>query len=142
MSETKTKSQSIREYASKNPASKAKDIAAALNKSGVQVTQAHVSSVLSSNKSKTKTSKRSTVPDAVVDDVFTAIKIVNTAQEQETTVEDFVASLDLSWDSLEDITSMKQLKDLKSRKSYGSFVERYGKSNAIKLLLKVKKRME
>lgn len=136
------KSNEIRNYAKAHPEAKARDIADALGKKGVEVTPAFVSAILSKSKNKNGKAPRTTVPDAVVDDVFTAIEIVNKAQEQEVTLEEFVDSLDLNWASLDEITSMKQLKDLKSRQAYGAFKDRYGKANAVKLLKKVKDRLD
>ena len=142
MSDKPNKSAAIRSYAEAHPAAKSKSISAALAKDGLEVTPAFVSTILSKSKKKNGKASRTTVPDAVVDDVFTAIEIVNKAQEQEVTLEEFVDSLDLNWEALDDITSMKQLKDLKSRQAYGSFKDRYGKANAVKLLTKVKKRLD
>lgn len=135
----KSKSDQIREYAAANADAKPKAIAAAL---GNGITAQYVSTILNKAKSAGKKAPRTTVPDAVVDDVFTAIEIVNKAQEQEVTLEEFVDSLDLNWASLDEITSMKQLKDLKARQAYGAFKDRYGKANAVKLLTKVKKRLD
>lgn len=142
MPDKPNKSAEIRAYAAANPEAKARAIADALNGKGLEVTPAFVSAILSKGKNKNGKAPRTTVPDAVVDDVFTAIEIVNKAQEQEVTLEEFVDSLDLKWASLDDITSMKQLKDLKSRRTYGAFKDRYGKANAVKLLKKVKAKLD
>lgn len=142
MPDKPNKSAEIRAYAAANPEAKGRAIVEALKARGIEVTPAFVSAILSKGKNKNGKAPRTTVPDAVVDDVFTAIEIVNKAQEQEVTLEEFVDSLDLNWSSLDDITSMKQLKDLKSRQAYGAFKERYGKANAVKLLKKIKGRLD
>lgn len=135
----KSKSEKIRQYAADNPDAKPKDIAEAL---GHGFKAQYVSTILNKDKSggKVKT-RRSTVPSVVVDDVFTAMAIVNKADEQDVTLKQFVDSLQIGWSVLEGITSMKELKELKERKGYGAFVERYGKANALKLLENVKKKM-
>ncbi|GIW98076.1 MAG: hypothetical protein KatS3mg111_1409 [Pirellulaceae bacterium] len=69
-----------------------------------------------------------------VEDILIARAMIEEAKAQGKSLEEFVDSIQLSWDVLDNISSMRELKDLQARKRFGSLVERYGRTNTLKLL--------
>lgn len=67
----------------------------------------------------------------VIKDFLTMLKLLDEAKQQEVTIEEFVDSIKINWDVLENVTTIKELKDLKSRKVFGSLIDKYGAAEVI-----------
>ena len=137
MPEKINKSKLIREAFAANPEATPQEIADSL---GDGFTAAYVQTIISKEKNK-GTKAKSSLASKDVDDVLMAMEICEQAKEQEVTIEKFVDSLKISWAVLDDISTVKELKDLKARKPYGKFVEKHGKTEAIRILRLVQKKV-
>ena len=137
MTDRINKTQLIRDAIAASPEASAQEIASSV---GHGVTAAYVTTIKSKDKNK-DAKKKSGLGSKDVDDVLMAMEICEQAKEQEVTIEKFVDSLKISWAVLDDISTIKELKDLKARKPYGAFVEKHGKAEAIRILRLVQKKV-
>lgn len=72
-----------------------------------------------------------------INDFLTILKLVDAAAEQEASVEEFVGSIKLNWDVIDNINSMKELKDLRSRKAFGALIDKFGPNEVISCAKKI-----
>jgi len=105
---------------------------------GAAIPKAEKATSSSKSSNSSNTSEKPKLPRIeVIRDFLTILKLLEEVKQQEVTIEEFVDSIKLDWDVLDNVTSIKELKDLKSRRIFGSLIDKYGASEVISCCKKI-----